>query len=127
MIQNIDRLREHGGRVVTILCTNRLAILDVAIRRRAAVIEEFTRPTAAERRQLFEMDLDGVDLKPSEIQELVRLTGDRDGDPPFTYSDIRSRLYPTALAKAFPKRALTFGDLRDVAGIIRATPVMEDK
>src|SRR5437879_4242426 len=56
LIQSIDNLRRHGGRVVTILCTNRLSVLDVALRRRAAVIEEFLRPTADERRELFNMD-----------------------------------------------------------------------
>jgi hypothetical protein len=76
---------------------------------------------------LFEMDLDGLDLKSSQLEELVTLTGERNGGPPLTYSDIRSRLYPAALAKAFPKRALTFSDLRDVAGVIKPTPVMEDK
>lgn len=127
LIQNIDRLREHGGRVVTILCTNRFAVLDLAVTRRAAIIEEFTRPTSEERRQLFQMDLDGLDLKPSQLEELVTLTGGRNGSPPFTYSDLRSRLYPAALAKAFPNRALTFADLREVAGTLKPTPVMEDK
>lgn len=127
LIQNIDRLREHGGRIVTILCTNRLSIVDLALRRRAAVIEEFTRPTAQERRQLFDMDLQGIDLKQAQLDELVKLTGERDSEPAFTYSDIRSRLYPTALARAFPNRALTFEDLREVAAAIHATPVMEDK
>jgi SpoVK/Ycf46/Vps4 family AAA+-type ATPase len=126
LIQSIDNLRRHGGRVVTILCTNRLSVLDVALRRRAAVIEEFLRPTADERRELFNMDLQGIGLKPEQIEELVKLTGERDGHPCWTYSDLRSRLYPAALSKAFPNRPLSFSDLRDSAMTLQATPIMED-
>jgi SpoVK/Ycf46/Vps4 family AAA+-type ATPase len=48
LIQEIDELRRHGGRIVVFLCTNRLSVLDPALRRRAAVIEEFRRPTTDE-------------------------------------------------------------------------------
>src|SRR5258708_29011635 len=41
-----------NGRIVTILCTNRVTALDPALRRRASILEEFKRPTADERRQL---------------------------------------------------------------------------
>lgn len=126
LIQSIDGLRRHGGRVLAILCTNRLSVIDVALRRRAAIVEEFVRPSADERRKLFTMDLDGLNLKPAQLQELVELTGQQNGKPPWTYSDIRSRLYPTAMAAAFPNRSLVFEDLRDAARIIAATPVMED-
>lgn len=127
LIQGIDSLRRFGGRVVTILCTNRLSVVDAALRRRAAIVEEFIRPTEEERRQLFNMDLEGLDLKPAEINELVQLTDERARNPRWTYSDIRSRLYPAALAKAFPDRPMRFEDLREAAAIIKATPIMEDK
>ena len=35
LIQGIDELRRYGGRVVTILCTNRMRVLDPALQRRA--------------------------------------------------------------------------------------------
>ena len=127
LIQSIDNLRQLGGRVVTILCTNRLSVVDAAVRRRAAMVEEFTRPSDEERRQLLNMDLDGLNLKPAHMDELVRLTGERDGHPTWTYSDFRTRLYPTALSRAFPDRPLTFDDLRDCARGMQSTPVMEDK
>ena len=46
LIQGIDDLRRFGGRVVIILCTNRVAALDPALQRRAAIVEEFKRPNA---------------------------------------------------------------------------------
>jgi AAA+ superfamily predicted ATPase len=127
LIQCIDDLRRHGGRVVTFLCTNRLSVLDAALLRRAAVVEEFKRPDDGERRQLFEMDLDGLGLSRAEIGELVAATGARSDRPPWTYSDIRTRLYPAALAKVFPDGPLRHQHLRDAAAALHPSPVMEDR
>jgi SpoVK/Ycf46/Vps4 family AAA+-type ATPase len=127
LIQSIDNLREYGGRIVVILCTNRLSILDPALRRRAAIIEEFKRPSDEERQQLFQMDLAGLEISQAQLIELIRLTGARDKHPSWTYSDIRTRLYPTAVAKAYPERPLCFADLSAAATSLYASPVMEDK
>ena len=72
------------------------------------------------------MDLAGLNLPPTQISELVAATGARDSRPAWTYSDIRTRLYPAALAKAFPQEPLRFEHLRSVAGALSASPVMED-
>ena len=127
LIQGVDDLRQYGGRIVVILCTNRLSVLDAALRRRAAIVEEFRRPSDAERDQLFRMDLVGLDASTAQIGQLVQATAAREGRPPWTYSDIRTRLYPTALAQAYPDRALRFEDLLSVATTLQASPVMEDK
>ena len=127
LIQGIDDLRQYGGRIVVILCTNRLSVLDPALRRRAAITETFSRPSDAERQQLFQMDLAGLGLSQPQLAELTRLTGARDHHPSWTYSDIRTRLYPAALAKAYPDRPLSFADLTAVASSLHASPVMEDK
>lgn len=127
LIQGVDDLRQYGGRIVVILCTNRLTVVDAALRRRAAIIEEFRRPSDEERRQLFTMDLAGLGLVPAQIAELVAATGSQGQHPPWTYSDIRTRLYPAALAKAYPKGPLRFEHLKSVAATLQASPVMEDK
>lgn len=127
LIQGVDDLRRFGGRIVVLLCTNRLSVLDPALQRRAAIVEEFTRPDNNERQALLTMDLEGVGLTDREIQELVTATGPRNKQPGWTFSDIRTRLYPAALAQAFPDRALTHKDLIDVANELRPSPVMEDK
>ena len=127
LIQGVDDLRRLGGRVVVFLCTNRLSVLDPALQRRAAIVEEFTRPDDSERRALLIMDLEGVGLTEHEIKELVVATGPRNKQPGWTFSDIRTRLYPAALAQAFPDRALTHKDFLDVANALRPSPIMEDK
>lgn len=126
LIQGIDDLRRYGGRVVVVLCTNRMTALDPAIQRRAAVIEEFLRPTSAERRELLAMDLQALPLTETQLSQLVELTGPRNGQPTWTYSDIRTRLYPAALAMAFPERPLQFDHLRVVASSLKATPPVKE-
>ncbi len=126
VIQCIDDLRRLGGRVVVFMCTNRLSVLDPALQRRAAIVEEFRRPDDAERRQLFKMDLEGVGLTDQQIGSLVAATGPKGRTPGWTYSDIRTRLYPAAIASVFPANPLKFEHLKAAAESMRPSPVMED-
>jgi AAA+ superfamily predicted ATPase len=124
IIQKVDDLRRHCGRILVILCTNREGALDPAIVRRAALTEQFDRPNDQEREELFRMDLDNLSIKAQTIDELVRLTGQRDGRPGLTFSDLRSKLLPDALCRAFPSRALTEDDLIAAAKEVRPSPVL---
>lgn len=125
LIQGIDDFRRYGGRILVFLCTNRYSVLDAAILRRAAAVEEFKRPDDEERHSLFSMDLQGLKLTEMELQKLVQLTGARDKMPIWTYSDIRTRLYPAALALAFPEEPLKFSHLKSTIDRLRPTPVIE--
>ncbi|MOA28959.1 hypothetical protein D3C78_1499370 [compost metagenome] len=73
------------------------------------------------------MDLNGMGLSDQQLTDLATATGERGGQPAWTYSDIRTRLYPAAMAKAFPVRALSFKDLTESLLVMRPSPVMEDK
>jgi AAA+ superfamily predicted ATPase len=126
LIQCIDEVRRLGGRVVVFLCTNRLSVLDAAMMRRAAIVEEFKRPGDRERRELLTMDLAGLGLNDSQIKSLVAATGGKGSNAGWTYSDIRTRLYPAALASAFPDSALRYEHLLTAAESIIASPVLED-
>lgn len=127
LIQCVDDLRRFEGRVVVFLCTNRLSVLDAALQRRAAVVEEFQRPNDDERRALLKMDLDGLALTARQIEDLVTVTGPLGIRPGWTFSDIRTRLYPAALAQAFPDHPLNFNHLHDAAASLRPSPILEDK
>src|SRR4051794_18994220 len=111
MIQKIDDARRLRGRLLIILCTNRFLALDPAVVRRAALIETFERPSEDERRELFAATLTGVAIEPDEIHALVAATGEHDGRPAFTFSDIQTRLIPAALAHAYPERELRSVDV----------------
>jgi SpoVK/Ycf46/Vps4 family AAA+-type ATPase len=124
LIQAIDNLRKHGGRIFAILCTNRLAALDAAVVRRAAIVEEFTRPSDMERQELFAKDLADMDISTTEIGRLVKATGAKDDKPSWTYSDIRTRLYPAAVSLAFPDSPLKIEHFHEAATKLQPSPVM---
>jgi AAA+ superfamily predicted ATPase len=126
IIQKIDDLRRHNGRILVFLCTNRAFALDPAIVRRAPRSEEFNRPNDREREELFRMDLEGLSIKDNVIHELVQLTGPHGTQPGFTFSDLRSKLLPDALCRAFPERALSADDLIHAAKEVRPSPVMKN-
>jgi AAA+ superfamily predicted ATPase len=124
IIQKIDDARRLRGRLLIILCTNRFAALDPAVIRRAALVETFERPSEHERRELFELTLTGVAVEPEERDALVAATGQHDGRPPFTFSDIQTRLIPAALAHAYPDRELRAVDLLAAAAEVEPSPRM---
>lgn len=126
LIQAIDELRASRGRIFTILCTNRMSVLDPAIQRRAAVVEHFRRPDETQRKELFEMDLSDLGITPPQIAALVAATAASGGTPPWTYSDIRTRLYPAAVALAFPESALTFAHLKQALAVTAPSPALAD-
>ena len=126
IIQKVDGLRRHSGRILVFLCTNREAALDPAIVRRAARTEQFERPIDQEREELFRRDLNGLGITDQTIRELVRLTGPQNGRPGFTFSDLRSKLLPDALCRAFPSRPLTGDDLILAAKEVRPSPAVKN-
>jgi AAA+ superfamily predicted ATPase len=126
MIQKIDDARRLRGRLLIILCTNRFVALDPAVVRRAALIETFERPSEAERRKLLMASLTGVAVETEEIDALVAATGEHDGRPAFTFSDIQTRLIPAAVAHAYPERALRLVDLLAAAAELEPSPPMVD-
>jgi hypothetical protein len=73
------------------------------------------------------MDLGALSLSETQISHLVDATGPHDGMPTWTYSDIRLRLYPAALAIAFPDCPLTLDHLQTALGSLRPSPVVEDR
>ena len=126
LIQNIDNARRMKGRLLIFICTNRFAVIDPAILRRASLIEEFLRPSPEERRELLTLSLKGVAGADNAIEELVRVTGPRDARPGFTFSDIQTRLIPAAVIRAFPERELQAEDLLTVAAIMEPTPEIRE-
>jgi hypothetical protein len=75
---------------------------------------------------LLRMDLEGLNIRDDVIRELVKLTGPRDGRPGFTFSDMRSKLIPDALCRAFPARAMSGDDLIQAAKEVRPSPAVKD-
>jgi SpoVK/Ycf46/Vps4 family AAA+-type ATPase len=123
LIQKIDEIRDLKGRAVVFMSTNRLHFIDEAIVRRAAVILEFERPDTDERQLLFEQDLEGLELSDDQFIELARLTGPEVNDGlAFSFSDLRLKVIPEAIARCYPSKALNYNDLVDTIKLIKPSP-----
>lgn len=104
LIRGVDGLRRDRLPVLTIMCTNRVDAIDPAVRRRAAAIFAFTRPDTDVRRELLRRAFDGVTISTAELDEVVRLTGPRDGrEHGSTHSDLRQRFVPGAILDAIAR------------------------
>lgn len=125
LIQKVDDVRRLGGRVLVVLCTNRLAALDPALLRRAALQERFERPDDSERAGLLRGDTAGLGISPQALEETVALTGpDANEGLGFTFSDLRTRLLAEAVLRAYPDRPLADEDLLETAREMSPSPTL---
>lgn len=129
LIQRIYDIRRWNGRVLVLLCTNRFAALDPAIVRRAGRIEHFDRPDDVQRFALLRLECEGLGLSEATIREVVALTGPQGKSRPlgFTFSDLRTRLLPEALVRAFPDRRIAAEDLIGAARDLKPSPSLANE
>lgn len=126
-IRGIDRIANGKLPAAVIMCTNRENALDPAIRRRAADILSFSRPSAEQRKIALEASLSQLGLKDDEISTLVSITGSKEGrDYGFTFSDLTQRLIPSIVLDAFPNKAVTLESAIRVAKGMSPTPPFKD-
>jgi AAA+ superfamily predicted ATPase len=121
-LEGVDSLAGEKLPVLIVMCTNRLGALDPALRRRAAATFTFGRPNDAQRHTVLRGALEGLGLKDETVKQLVKLTGERDHHPGFTYSDLTQRLVPSMVMAAFPDAPVTDDVALAVAEGMTATP-----
>lgn len=123
LIQMIDEVRSLKGRAILFMSTNRLHFLDEAILRRAAVILEFKRPNEQERKELFSANLEGLGLTDEQISELAELTSPEQNEGVgHSFSDVRLKILPEAIAACFPDKPLTFEILGETIRKVKPSP-----
>lgn len=123
LIRGIDTLRRQRLPVLTVMCTNRDGAIDPAVLRRAAAIFRFARPNDAQRRQLLELGLAGTGITGDDLDELVRLTGARDGRTyGCTFSDLRQRFLVEAVLDSLDRGPLRGERLVALAAEFIPTP-----
>lgn len=126
LIQKIDEIRELNGRAIIFMSTNRLHFIDEAILRRAAVILEFERPTKEECKQLYAQSLEGLDFSEKEMEELASLSvANGESELGYSFSDIRLKVLPEAIANAYPDRPLSFSILKETIESIKPSPAIK--
>ncbi|MFN4797443.1 MAG: AAA family ATPase [Pseudanabaena sp.] len=104
-IRGIDRITNASLPAAVIMCTNRLGSLDPAVKRRAADILTFNRPSEEQRRSVLASSLEALDFSEVQIDALVNATGSqKDREYGFTFSDLTQRLLPAIMLDAYPNR-----------------------
>jgi len=127
-IRGIDRLANARLPAAVIMCTNRLSALDPAVRRRAAEVLTFARPTDDQRRSVLELRLEPLGLSKKHIDKLVAATGRRTGhEVGFTFSDLTQRLLPTIVLDAYPHRPIEGERAVSIALGMAPTPAFRDE
>ncbi|PAW93905.1 ATPase [Mucilaginibacter sp. MD40] len=106
-IRGIDSLGNGKFPAAVIMCTNRPNSLDPAIRRRAAEIVYFKRPSDESRYGVLSGPLRELGFKDHDIQRMVTLTGPSDDRKyGYTFSDIVQRLLPSLVLDAYPDQSI---------------------
>lgn len=126
-LEGVDSLAGEQLPVLVVMCTNRLGALDPALRRRAAATFTFGRPSLDQRRVVLTDALDGFGLTDATLDQLVKLTGERDSRVGFTYSDLTQRLVPSMVMAAFPDGPVTDVVALAVAEDMTATPAFAER
>ena len=126
-IRGIDQIAARKLPAAVIMCTNRLAALDPAIRRRAADVLVFRRPDVGQRRDVLRPALQPLGFTNDQVEDLVQATGASNGEGyGFTYSDLTQRLLPRLVLDAFPTDPVSPTRALAIARKMRATPPFED-
>lgn len=126
LIQKIDEIRELNGRAVIFMSTNRLHFIDEAILRRAAVILEFQRPTYEECKELYSQSLNGLSFTNDQLNELAEMSSKYEASGlGYSFSDIRLKVLPEAIASAFPNQPLSFSILKETIKSVKPSPAIK--
>jgi SpoVK/Ycf46/Vps4 family AAA+-type ATPase len=123
LIRGIDDLANAKLPVLVIMCTNRLSALDPAVRRRAAAVFEFQRPSLPLRQKLLTEQLAGAGISAHDITELAEKLGETSArEYGYTFSDITQRLIPAIVLAAYPDEKITGKLALRVADSVQPTP-----
>jgi len=127
-IRGIDRIGNGRLPAAVIMCTNRLSALDPAVKRRAAEILLFDRPTDDQRRAFLGEPLRRLGFTTQQIDALVAATGTgKEREYGFTFSDISQRLLPAIILDAYPHGSIVPARAIEIAKRIVPTPPFKDK
>ena len=126
-IRGIDRLASGHLPAAVLMCTNRLNALDPAVRRRAADILVFERPSETQRLEVLQRRLGEAGFSRADLQALVAATGEQVKRPyGFTYSDLTQRLLPAIVLDAYPQGPVKPARAIELALAMAPTPPFKD-
>jgi AAA+ superfamily predicted ATPase len=108
LIRGIDEIAAAKLSCLIVMCTNRLNAIDPAIRRRAAAVFKFARPSQKLRMHLLESNLAGADLSKADLETIAEQLGTtKVREYGCTFSDITQRFIPSLVLAAYPHEKIT--------------------
>jgi SpoVK/Ycf46/Vps4 family AAA+-type ATPase len=112
LIRGIDSIQNLPIPVLVVMCTNRYAAIDPAVRRRAAATFTFNRPSKEQCVALFMQYLADAGMTEGHAQLLADKCVPYEGlEYGYTYSDLTQRVLPTVLLNVYPERLIDFADI----------------
>lgn len=124
LVRQVDLLARDRARLAVILITNRVDVLDPAIRRRASLHLRFHRPGEGARRALFQHLLTGLDCDAEQLDRLVQASA---REPvPYSSADLVERVAEAAMRAALrADHALTVEGLLAALAEVNPSPLVE--
>jgi AAA+ superfamily predicted ATPase len=99
LIKQIDSIRKEKINLAVILITNRIAVLDPAVRRRTTLHLQFERPDQSKLKLVFEHLFKDIETESEkEIKSLISFASKQ--AIPYSFSDLTQRVAKQALFKA---------------------------
>ena len=128
LIRGIDDIAAAKLSCLVVMCTNRLNALDPAVRRRAAAVFEFTRPTQELRKHLLETQLANTGLGKSDFETIAQQLGETAKRKyGYAFSDITQRFIPSLILAAYPKHKITCDLSLEVIARMSPTPPFKEE
>ncbi|HSE61136.1 MAG TPA: AAA family ATPase [Candidatus Saccharimonadales bacterium] len=120
LIRGIDSLQGLPVPVLVVMCTNRHAAIDPAVRRRSAVTFAFDRPTREQCAALLKNYLGDVGLNEDVAAGIAEHCVPHGSlGYGYTYSDLTHKVLPAILLSAYPDRRIEYAAIMEV---IKDTP-----
>ena len=123
LIKQIDAIQKSNKRLAVIMITNRMTVLDPAIRRRTSLHLLFDRPKDDTLEEVLMWILSGVNYPPAEFDTLVAYCSKQ--AIPYSFSDLIQRAAKQALYKSVElQQPLTLQLYTDVLKNTEPTPLL---
>lgn len=98
LIKQIDLLKKEKPNMAVIMITNRIQVLDPAVRRRTSLHLKFDRPTSEKLKEVLMFLLDNTDYTETEFEQVLKHLEIQ--EVPFSFSDLIHRVGKQAVLKA---------------------------
>jgi AAA+ superfamily predicted ATPase len=125
LIKEIDKVSKANLPIAVILITNRLNVLDPAIRRRSLSDINFQRPENQNLKSFLSTVLKGIKHSENDFNEILNYMGQK--KMPYSYSDIVVRVYKPVVLKALKNnKSVDIVDFKSQLKTVEPTPLLVD-